>query len=565
MKKFLKQFRNKYAEEHINLPLANRELEPPLHEFVLDVFASMEKTGYITLVDWELITDESKIEPSRYVTTRKKKGRSQRDKKKYINIKYDRAELLKMYFRCEVKGAVQYKEVQLLLPKYDQNHFMCLKGNQVYLLYQLVNDSTYVTKNSVTLKGMMPLCINRQSADITDTNGVEYHVPTYKILDFQKEFNPLILFSAKVGFYDALEMFACSPVIKVVDIGAKEEEGWTYFIIKNQMTNKKLRDTKIKIKVATKLFQKYVFMKAMVAMAYDVLCSSYRPTIEKIADRNFWLDELGAMYTNDRNTSRDIGKSTLVFWERLIDKTNKKILKMFDYNKRNVYNLTATIIQNFDEFKKKDNNDINSKRLRLNECIGSITSSRMGKSVNRILSKGDKASLDEVVGILKISPNLIFRLLYKSPLITFNDIVNDMDFFNKFKFTVKGPNAIGKQSERKITARDRGVPISSIGKIDVDVCSSSSPGLGGLVSPFAKTYGLHFNGDMESQEAAFDMIKEEEKYIPKDKIHIGVPENYKDYIVLKDDYARELKNAIKINHTSDDDAAYVYIIEDDNW
>lgn len=85
------------------------------------------------------------------------------------------------------------------------------------------------------------------------------------------------------------------------------------------------------------------------------------------------------------------------------------------------------------------------------------------------------------------------------------------------------------------------------------------------MSPFATTYGLHFNGDMESQEAAFDMIKEEEKYIPKDKIHIGVPENYKDYIALKDDYARELKNAIKINHTSDDDAAYVYIIEDDNW
>lgn len=443
MKKFIKNFRNKYAEEHINLALANRELEPPLHEFVLDVFASMEKTGYITLIDWELITDESKIEPSKYVITRKKKGRMRKDKKKYINIKYDRVVLLKMYFRCEVKDQVQYKKVELLLPKYDENHFMCLKSKLVYLLYQLVNDSTYVTKNSVTMKGMMPLCINRQAVDITDSNGVEYHLPTYKILDFQKEFNPLILFSAKVGFYNAIEMFSCTPGIKVVDINEKEEEGWTYFIIKNQMTNKKYRDTKIKLKVATKPFKKWIFMKAMVAMAYDVLCSSYKPNLENIADRNFWLDELGAMYTNDRNTSRDIGKSTLVFWERLIDKTNKKILKMFDYNKRNVYNLTVTIIQNFDEFKKKDNNDINSKRLRLNECIGSITSSRMGKSVNRILSKGDKCSLDEVVGILKISPNLILRLLYKSPLITYVDTVNDLDFFDKYRYTIKGPQFCG--------------------------------------------------------------------------------------------------------------------------
>ena len=33
----------------------------------------------------------------------------------------------------------------------------------------------------------------------------------------------------------------------------------------------------------------------------------------------------------------------------------------------------------------------------------------------------------------------------------------------------RGPNSIGKRSERKITARDRGISISSIGKIDVDV------------------------------------------------------------------------------------------------
>ena len=562
MKKFLKQFSNEYAEEHINLPLARRELEPPLYEFVLDVFASIEKTGFVKLIDWEHITDESKIEPSRYIISRKKKGRNRRDKKKYINTKYDRCTLLKMYFRCEVKGDVAYKDVHLLLPKYDDNHFLCLKGKSVYLLYQLVNSSTYVTKNSVTLKGMMPLCINRQSTTITDSNGIEYKVPTYKILNFKKEFNPLLLFSAKVGFYDAIEMMSCSPIIRVVDINEPEEDGWTYFIITNIQTNKKVRDTKIKLKVATKLFKNYVFMKAMVAMAYELLCSSYKPTLEKIADRNFWLDELGYLYTGDRNTSRDIGKSTLVFWERLVDKTNRKILKMFDYNKRNVYNLTATIIQNFDEFKKKDNNDINSKRLRLNECIGAITSLRMGKSVNRILSKGDKVTLDEVVGILKVSPNLIFRLLYKSPLITYNDIVNDMDFFNAFKYSIKGPNSIGKKSERKITARDRGVPISSIGKIDVDVCSSSSPGLGGLVSPFAKTYGLHFNVDMESQDAAFEMIKESMKYIPEGEVYIDVPDTYEEYIAMKSDYDKRLKD-FAIPKRDVDGIVYVRIAESD--
>lgn len=436
MKKFLKTFRNEYADENINMALARRELEPPLYEFVLDVFESFEKTGYMTMIDWKHIEDESKIDVTKFNVTRKKKNKTRKDKYRIVDIDYDRVTLLWMLFRVEVKGEVAYKDVNLLLPKYDDNHFLCLKGKSVYLLYQLVNSSTYVTKNSVTLKGLMPLCINRQTAIITDSDGIEYKVPNYKILNFNKEFNPLLLFSAKVGFYDALSMMECSQVIKVVPIEEPEEEGWKYFIIQNVMTNKKLRDTRIKLKVAAELFRKYTYMKAVTAMAVQALSESKRPTQEKIGDASFWLDELGYMYTGDRSTSRDIGKSTLVFFERLVDKTNKRILRMYDYNKKNVYNLTASIIQNFDEFKKKDNNDINSRRLRLNECIGAITSLRMGKSINRILSKGDKVTLDEVLGVLKVAPNLIFRLLYKSPLVTYNDIVNDMDFFNSFKFTM---------------------------------------------------------------------------------------------------------------------------------
>lgn len=73
MKKFLTQFENEYAKEHVNLKLARREYEAPLYEFILDVFYSIENTGYVTLVDWQHITDESKIDPSKYIVTRKKK------------------------------------------------------------------------------------------------------------------------------------------------------------------------------------------------------------------------------------------------------------------------------------------------------------------------------------------------------------------------------------------------------------------------------------------------------------------------------------------------------------
>lgn len=562
MKKFLKEFDNEYADKHLNLPLARRELEPPLFEFVLDVFKSIEKTGLVTLIDWKHITDESQIDPSKYIVTRKKKGKSKDKQPRFINIHYDRCSLLVMNFRVEVKEEITYKTVSLLLPKYDDNHFLCLKGKSVYLLYQMVNNSTYVTKNSVILKGMMPLCINRQSYELTDTNLGKYKVPNYKILNFKKEFNPLVLFSAKMGLYHAMDMFGVSSALRVVNINEPEREGWTYFIVQNtSIGSKKLRDTKVKVMVVTELFEKFPYLRAMTGMVHEVLCASAKPDVEKIGTRSFWLDELGYLYTADRNTSRDIGRSTLVFWERLIDATNKKILKMFDYNKRNIYSLTTILIQNFDEFKKKDNNDINNNRLRLNECIGALTSLRVGQSVNRILSKGDKVTLDEVSSMLNIAPNLIFRLLYTSPLITYNDIVNDMDFFNAYKYTIKGPNAIGKNSERKVTARDRGVPISSIGKIDPDVCSSSSPGLGGLISPFAKTYGLHFSDEMESQDGAFELIKAAEKYIDAD-VYIKIPDDYKDYVKQMQSYDMYQKDFIKVKPRTD--IIYLTISDDIN-
>lgn len=568
MKDFLKTFHNEYAEKNINLAVGKREVEPKLYEFILDVFSSFERTGYIVLIDWKHITDESKINVSKFNVTRKNKNKNKKDKDNYINIEYDRVSLLWMLFRVEVKGETVYKEVNLLLPKFDENNFMYLKGKMVYLIYQMVNESTYVSKNSVTLKGLMPLCINRQSSVITDTHNNEYRTATYRILNFNKQFNPVLVFSARMGFYRMLNNLDCANFIRVEDIDTPEEDDWLYFNITNLTTSKTVKNTKIKIKVPVYMFEKYAYVRSVMSMIIQALNESKKPDMYNINDPNFWLDELGYLYTGDRNTSREIGKSTLVFFDRLVDRTNYRILRMYEFNKRNVYNLTTTIIQNFDAFKSKDNNDINTKRLRLNECIGAITSLRMGKSINRILSKGDKVTLDEVVGVLKIAPNLILRLLYKSELVTFNDVINDLDFFNGYKFSIKGPNAIGgaagkgKKSERKLTARDRGVPVTSIGKIDPDVCSSSSPGLGGMVTPFVKTYdGLFFNPEPEVQDSVFEMIQDSMKYLDKDQPYIVLPNTYEEYIQMKEEWCKDLHNFIAQNEIVGEEI-YIKISDD---
>lgn len=61
------------------------------------------------------------------------------------------------------------------------------------------------------------------------------------------------------------------------------------------------------------------------------------------------------------------------------------------------------------------------------------------------------------------------------------DKVNDCDFISALRYTVKGPNSLGSgKAERNIGIKYRGTDPSYIGSIDINVYSSSSPGLNGL-------------------------------------------------------------------------------------
>lgn len=83
-------------------------------------------------------------------------------------------------------------------------------------------------------------------------------------------------------------------------------------------------------------------------------------------------------------------------------------------------------------------------------------------------------------------------------------------------------------------------------------------GLGGLVSPFAKTYGLHFTPDMEPQDGVFELVKESEKYVDKTQPYIKIPDSYEEFIKMKEEWAQTLSDFVRIQH-SDNDICYVRI------
>ena len=79
--------------------------------------------------------------------------------------------------------------------------------------------------------------------------------------------------------------------------------------------------------------------------------------------------------------------------------------------------------------------------------------------------------------------------------------------FNKFKYTIKGPNSVGGKNQNTVAASQRGIDPSFIGRIDLNVAGNSDPGTSGVITPFCKTYGMYFSDKPEPQTGKFEIDK----------------------------------------------------------
>jgi hypothetical protein len=98
--------------------------------------------------------------------------------------------------------------------------------------------------------------------------------------------------------------------------------------------------------------------------------------------------------------------------------------------------------------------------------------------------------------------------MHTSGILRFDESVNDMSFFSRFKFTNKGPHSLGGKNSNNIGIRYRGIHPSFLGNLDVLVCGNSDPGTSGLLSPFGKIDGLYFNATDEKNNFMYEFQKD---------------------------------------------------------
>lgn len=557
MKKFIKTYENPFKKD-INVELMNKSYDDELIQYVVECAKSLEILPNIKFIGYSFEDMPHKIDYTGLFKSRTKLTATEKKDKsknrKPMDILENKLGELTLTWRLSCKGNTETISKKLLIPLPDEDGYFTIKGIKYLLMYQLLEASTYISKNRVTLKSLQAVTLSRTPKNFKATNGLTYACPIFNLMMFKNPVIVLLFYLARFGFKNTLTFFNANEAIKLISIG--DDVNDKLCIDNNVMhvkTMTELEDIyadegkfiyfpiskKLLIRVNTKLFKKYNYIQSIVGMLKEL--TTNRLTIEELTDRNFWLEKLD--YVNSKNakkmdlsnTSSDKGLNTLIHLNRMLDETSKRNLKLNDYHRESIYSILRWLVTEYDNLKMKDNMDLDNKRLRCHEYIASMLTNHFSEKLSRAINLGKKAEIGDIEQIFKFPADLLLLLLYASGILPFDDRTSDMDFFRKFEFTTKGPNSLGNKNSNNIAIKYRGIHPSDIGRKDINVCGNSDPGRTGVLTPFCKTSKLFFTDKMEPQSTmleynndVFDDLNPEEYY----RIKIGDIDDEKNNTII---------------------------------
>lgn len=499
-------------DDRLNLPLINRELDKDLHLYVYEAIKSLEVFECVKINGYTFNDKESDIRMNEYHRTRNtsKHGKNEKETEtvQIMNIPENRVGELTIDYTLSIDvkqpdGTVKietkdYKK-NILIPLKDDDGYYTLKGKRYILMYQLVDATTYVTANSVVMKSIMPIVLKRKVKYITDVDKNRFTVPVYSTQVFRNEVNMLGLFFAKMGVVDTLTYLSANEVISFTEDMENDLDKYYYF----------RKSQTLYIKVLRCVFDENPEIRSIVGMILDA--STNRTTLEQMLDTNFWLEKLGYQQ-NIKHASykRMKAKNLLQSVDRMMDMTTRRVLNIAPEHKDSMYSALRWMFMNYQDLKNKRTMDIRHKRLRDNEYIASLLTNDLSSSLYRVMNKVKRPcgrSLDVLEELFSFRGDILINKLYNSGIFKYDDVVNDMDFWNKLKFTIKGPNSQGGKSGKTISTEQRGTDPSFIGRIGLNVVGNSDPGATGTLTPFIKTNSLYISDIKEPEMRQFELLE----------------------------------------------------------
>ena len=518
----------------------------PLEELVSMVMHDFERVENIEIIAEEVVPDQDDVDYNRHIINinYKKKHLDQIEipRNKFVADTHFSEMVFTIRIHTNLNEATIVKRI--LLPVIEDG--VCIINSKTWKpIWQLCDANTYTQRGKVTLKSRMPIIIYQtKNRIITDTTGREWNLISHSYaLDTKpkrrgakkktKFINPMMIFAAKMGMRAAIRFFNMDGIIDLcTEVDEDLLEHYTYF-----------KMDEVFIRVPTELLEKYDLVRTVVCML--VYCSSRDFPVEwnLLENREYWvcrIGYIGSIKNKNIMSFRDKGYTTIHMIERLYDDISERILRLPHVYKQNIYYIIYWMILNFDTLKSRNNMDMANKRIRRAEYIVmSSLGRKVSENINKLIEKKSKSKMNTMDTLLELfnfpSDIILSGMKNISDVVKSDDIVNDISFLQELAYSSKGPNSLGGNSSKMISAKYRYLHPSQLGILDLNVSSNSDPGMSGSFVPFVKLYdGFFFSPNSDPCDAEFRNVKDIYNGISTDKDLV------RRYPQLKDCYIKSI-------------------------
>lgn len=562
--KFMREFNETHREEFN--PLLFERSNEEIVEAIRAVVQSCERDKYYTLklLSFDVIYDYEEIYNTlrEHEQRRKKKNDKEANSYDFINIRDTDMTLVRLNWlvrhngieRIEENGVTkevinpeEVMEVLIALPRFVKGYYFRLSGNYYTTIFQIVDGSTYNNStasqskvDTVTMKTMfMPIRIFRSFNTLIDVNTKqEIKLIEYQSIIFSNVVNVIYYILAAYGFYgtmDFLEIHCVSvteePILRD-DYYSFEKHG-------------------VYINCPIECFQDPV-VQSLIATLYDGIRKEFNVNngdakapiyAGALYSQDYWLENLGMAFKT--LAIKEKGIYVLDSVKGIYDNITKENLQLPMKDKENVFCILRWLIREFSNLRIKENTNVRTKRIRIAEYIAAIYATRLNKGIYGLSDMGNRVTLKKIKQRIYTPPMyLMGQVSTMSNLVSYRDMVNDLDSLTALKYTYKGISGLGEDGA-SIQPVYRYVDPSHIGILDMDASTSSDPGMSGMLCPMAKLYGPEksFSVYEEPNEWRGNYFPIEEKYTSKENARKMVsfdkePEP-RDYSKRVDEIAKE--------------------------
>lgn len=532
MKSLLKKYSDQNPEKFNKNFILSRDKQDIL-AYVTDIFKSLEVLDEVRVKEVTLETSESELGPIKNQHRYYKSILPSRLNRIHYKLEITPSEsvpnipILEDEKKLEIKedahvvnDSTFVKEGDILINKLIDNCFYINEGVRYFLIYQIVDNSTYGTEECVSLKSLlMPITIMHHEivacpeydAIIADP------LPAYDVMLFSKKINPLLYTFAKDA-YNSLIKVEIKDENRIIEtwqnyrdptliekfnkfwgINIKfsdkleSEDGRTYFQIKSE----KDKLSGCYFSVPSEAIENDPMTKAVVGCLLDIKNETAKKRIvfnlDQLTSPWFWIDTMSRFFSkssSDAIKKFEKVKTMLISLNRLMDDATRKILVINESDKRNTLTIIRYIIKNFEKLSKADSRDLDNKRLRLFEYQLFPLRKYFSDQIYRVLNSPtrSKAILDRMFS--NLSPMKIIKETVTNELLRYYNSPNEMNLFSALlKCSFKGPQSLNKT----VNVIQRDLHPSYTGRLSLIAAAAGDPGLTSVICPFVEiTDDLYF-------------------------------------------------------------------------